>query len=505
MERRLTHRWRRRAERAPNPVQPYLPPFDDRRFWIVQGLVVGVAAIHFSIEEFELLEKGGGHVHSLTFMPISMFFVPVIYAALNFGFAGAVATALWCTVLAAPNIVVFHPGAERLAELAQLGIVDGVAAFVGHRVDRESTTRRLAEAAGSALRASETKYRDLFESSPAGVLVLDGAATVMDANVAAGAIFGVSPAGLKGVALDQLLGSEQAQTILRRPRDNGADGATLVLTPEPGVQVYLEASLIGLVDIHDGAAFQVILRDITLERHREAGLRAYAERVLHAQEDERKRMAQELHDETVQALVLLCRRLDVVEAASDCVPPHVTQDLRMARKSAEELVERLQDFARALRPPTLDDLGLVTSVRRLVVDLADRAGIEWHTEVDGRERRLRPDAELALYRIAQEALRNVERHAGATRVSVDIRFTEREVSLDVLDNGVGFVLATGHRDFATGGQLGLLGMKERAELLGGTLQVRTSPGTGTRVTVSVPTAGSVSHAVDGTSRSGWTM
>ncbi|MEK7682362.1 MAG: sensor histidine kinase, partial [Chloroflexota bacterium] len=160
--------------------------------------------------------------------------------------------------------------------------------------------------------------------------------------------------------------------------------------------------------------------------------------------------------------------------------------LREARKTAEAVVRDLRDFSKALRPPTLDDLGLVTSIRRLLMDLMDRAKVNGQIKVVGEERRLPPDLELALFRIAQEAMRNVERHAQAREVTVTLSFSGREARLDVVDNGVGFVLPPHSSDMAAFGRLGLLGMRERAELLGGRLEVKSTAGKGTRITASIP-------------------
>ncbi len=150
----------------------------------------------------------------------------------------------------------------------------------------------------------------------------------------------------------------------------------------------------------------------------------------------------------------------------------------------------------ALRPPILDDLGMIASVRRLLTDLTERAGVEVKLKVTDEERRLPPDVELGLYRITQEALWNVEHHARATRVAVDITFSAERVDLEVVDNGAGFSVPPGSGDFTTSGHLGLISMQERAELLGGKLEIRSSPDTGTRVIVSVPVSGGIGQVPD---------
>lgn len=214
----------------------------------------------------------------------------------------------------------------------------------------------------------------------------------------------------------------------------------------------------------------------------------FGAKVVRAQEEERQRVARELHDDTIQTLALICRRLDTVESASDSLPSPVVDELREVRKTAEGVVKGLRDVARALRPPILEDLGMVPPIRRLVADFSERSGVKAQLKMIGAERRLPPDTELGMFRIAQEALRNVERHSGASEVVVVVTFAEHEARLDLADNGTGFNVPAVRSGLSAGGQLGLLGMQERAELLGGKFQVRSSPGKGTTITVSVPSS-----------------
>lgn len=471
-------------------LYPYRPRLRDRRFWVVQGLILVIAGVHTTLEILRVLGHptavgNAPQVSLLSFVSVSLFFIPVVYAALNFGLAGSVATALWCSLLTIPNLVL-HPGMERVREVLQLGIVDAIAVFVGQRVDREMAARERAEAAGAALSLSEMKYRGLFESSPVPVLVLDPSGLVLEANPAAGALFGTTPGSLNSMNVAELVGKADAGKLLASHQDGKGQGGLLLLWRKDGSEVYLEPTVTQNRAERGEPVLQLLLRDVTEEQHRQAGLRTYAAYVLRAQEEERKRIAQELHDEMVQALVLLCRRLDTVEGAAGALPPSALDELRDARRSAEDAVQGLRDFARALRPPILEDLGLVTSIRRLLMDLAERAHLEGRLKVVGAERRLHPDAELGVFRIAQEALRNIERHAQATHVLVTLTFADQEARAEVRDNGVGFSLPPGTLDFAAHGQLGLLGMRERAEILGGSLEIQSSPGNGTTITVSTP-------------------
>jgi len=470
----------------------YRPRFGDWHFWVVLGLVISIASLH------DVIVLGGylPELGLLYFLPISLFFVPVVYAGLVFGFAGSIATGLWVVVITIPNWVFFHTGPERWGVILQLFILVAVAALVGNRVDREMEARRRAEAALAALRSSEMRYRSLFESSPIAILVLDPNGAILDANPAAGALFGKAAETLKSRAVVDLVGPEGEQRLLTSPEKGKWQEAALALRPRDNSEVYLEPTYTQVSDSQGKVTIQLLLRDVTQERHRQAGLRAYAAYVLRAQEEERQHIARELHDGTIQTLALLCRRLDAVASTSGPLPDSAVADIGAIRKIAEDAVKELRDFARTLRPPILDDLGIVASVRRLLMEAADRSGIKGELKLVGEERRLPPDAEVGIFRIAQEALWNVEHHSRATQVIVTMSFGEHEARLDVDDNGVGFNVPPVLGDAPVGGQLGLLGMQERAELLGGKFEVQSSPGKGTTVTVSIPAQGGISEVTD---------
>lgn len=214
-------------------------------------------------------------------------------------------------------------------------------------------------------------------------------------------------------------------------------------------------------------------------------LRTYVQEVTLAQEAERARLARDLHDDVAQRLVVLVRHLDAIEEAG--APDD--DRLAAARTSASAALAEVRRTSRDLRPTVLDDLGLSPALEWLADDLEQRSGIAATADVVGPVRRLDPPVELALFRIAQEALRNVERHAAATTASITVSLGASTVDLEVRDDGVGFEVPDDLRTLARAGRLGTIGMQERAELVGGRLEVRSAPGEGTTVQVSVPSAG----------------
>lgn len=453
----------------------------DRRFWAVQVLILILAALHTLAE----MTQTWSHLESIYFVPEALFLIPVGYAALNFGLHGSLATSLWCTFLSLPNLFLWHGDHEAPGVLFQLAILNSVAFFIGQRVDQEAEARRERDRAHSALTFSEARYRGLFHASGDAMLLCDQAGIIREGNLAAARMFDSPPGGLKGVPLADLAGPEGAGEIIDWPPDAHLESISrdLVYRRASGEEVWIEATCTAVASMAGETLVHASLRDVTQQRNRQQELSSFTAHMLRVQEDERRRIAHELHDETLQGLILLCRRLDAIEEGQP-LPGSAMEGLRGARGATEELIESLRTFTTGLRPPALDDLGVVAAIRRLLDDLGARSSILWELTVSGTARRLTPDAELGLFRIAQEAVRNVERHAEARSVRVEITFSDRSLKLTVEDDGRGFALPHGLLPPTLG--LGLIGMQERASLLGGRLTVESAPGTGTTVTASIP-------------------
>ena len=209
------------------------------------------------------------------------------------------------------------------------------------------------------------------------------------------------------------------------------------------------------------------------------------DKIIGAQEEERKRIARELHDETSQALTSLIVTLRLMEESRD--PEEVARHAREVRRIATSTLTAVHDLARELRPSVLDHLGLTPALERYTREYAERHRLELDFQVLGLEGvRLEPRVETALYRIVQEALTNVARHARARRVAVLMERRQDRVVVIVEDDGQGFELATVEGEGADRQALGVFGMRERAALVGGTLTIESSPGSGTTVFVDVP-------------------
>jgi len=219
-------------------------------------------------------------------------------------------------------------------------------------------------------------------------------------------------------------------------------------------------------------------------------LRGYLSAVTDGQEEERRRLARELHDDTLQSLIALNQQIQLAQMSA--VDETNGNRLATMQQMAEQIMADLRRLTRDLRPIYLEDLGLIPALEMLARDVSRTMELLVSFEKTGRERRLSPDVELALYRIAQEGLSNVARHAQAQKAEVHLQFTNGEVRLTVRDDGKGFEVPESPAEMAPAGHFGLLGVQERAESIGARLQIESAPGQGTRLQVSLPAPGALS-------------
>jgi signal transduction histidine kinase len=244
-----------------------------------------------------------------------------------------------------------------------------------------------------------------------------------------------------------------------------------------GRTVPVEISLSPL-DREGESCVVAIVRDIT-ERER---LRAFGVRALNASEEERKRIARELHDDTAQHLAALLLRLRILERSGPGPEWATTvEDIRDGLAACAEGVRRI---ARGLRPPDLERNGLVEAIRSHVRAVGLDSDVTLALDAEPIDSFLSAEAKLVLYRIVQEAVSNALRHAGASRVDVRLRSSGNRIHASVEDDGVGIRVGSINRRGSRG--LGLVGMRERAAMLGGVVDIHGRPGQGTRVTVVIP-------------------
>jgi len=219
-------------------------------------------------------------------------------------------------------------------------------------------------------------------------------------------------------------------------------------------------------------------------------VRYLASQVVRAQEDERKRISRELHDDTAQLLFAQLIRFATLKNHPN---PEVRQITASLEQSTVEAIEGVRRLALELRPPALDDLGLNEALGELAQRFTESRGLVVDYEWRGSKSRLRPDIELTLYRVAQEALSNVSKHSGAERAALDVDRTATDVTISIRDSGKGFNREVPFVQDDSGIGLGLFGMEERVSLVGGSFRIWSAPERGTEVFAYVPNHTSVTR------------
>jgi signal transduction histidine kinase len=220
-----------------------------------------------------------------------------------------------------------------------------------------------------------------------------------------------------------------------------------------------------------------------LRRYR-SDIQNYVVSILNSQEDERKRIARELHDETAQALIVLGRHIEMAEELSE--KEELTAQLEDLRDMVDDTLQGVRRFTGDLRPPLLEELGLPRTLELLGARTENEEAFTVNVVINGEPRQLLPELELGLYRLAQESLSNVRKHAQATHVELTLTYRPEAIELKTSDDGIGFEVPIDTVDLIKSGRLGLMGIYERARLFGGRAAISSAPHQGTQVTVMIP-------------------
>lgn len=333
----------------------------------------------------------------------------------------------------------------------------------------------------------------IFEQAPVAIWIIEGERIVF-ANRACAGLFGAGEReSIVGRSIDSLL-SASSHAAVREQVAQALAGRVPVpvvggrIERLDGAQRQVEIATAALPD-HSRAAVQMVITDMTERARRDADLersrsdlRRLSASLVDAREEERRRIARELHDELGQRLTALKMELSslALQTPAGAGGERIASMLDMV----DETVASVRRISTELRPLMLDDLGLNAAIEWLARESARRTGIDVTLRLGEVEPPVGAAAAIALYRIVQEALTNVVRHARATRVRIDLRRQADELVLTVQDNGVGLSAQAMHRE----GSHGLMGIRERAYMLGGQFEVGASPGGGGCLTVRLPCA-----------------
>ena len=352
--------------------------------------------------------------------------------------------------------------------------------------------------AAAALRASEEKFRLLWETASDAVILLGDDMRIRYANPSVRQVFGYAPEELEGQDIAMLQPDrlrEPHRRAMQRYLETGRQ--TLDWRATESVALHRDGHEfpveIGFSRLATGAepVFAGFMRDISERKGAQGALesairrlRILSKRVLDIQEAERRALSLELHDDVGQSLIAL--RIGLHRLA-----PHVAPDqselFSECLRVIDSVQERLRELSVRLHPPQLEQLGLHDALRGLVSRQRAMTGLEIAFDCRGLERERFPlSVEGACYRICQEALNNATQHAQAGRIEVSVAFDTDMLELVIRDDGVGFDAERGREDVLAAGSLGLMSMEERARLAGGRLEVRTRPGAGTTIAARFP-------------------
>jgi PAS domain S-box-containing protein len=373
---------------------------------------------------------------------------------------------------------------EEVELLTAMGNQIGVAVENAHLFQQQQVTAQ-------QLRISEERYRGLFENSSDAIFVCSTAARIISVNEACEQLTGYTRKELISTAIYELFSSESRDRIKAIFSENLAEAPLggikdTRLTRKNGTEAYLELKVSPILRKNTVIGLQVIAQDVTEERQLRRNMEYYVKQVTRAQEDERLRISRELHDDTAQLLATLSRSLDALVTGEKNLKKAAIERLQKLHEMADSALEGVRRFSQALRPSILDDLGLVPALEWLISDIEGSYGLTTKVNIAGSRRRLAPEMELTVFRIAQEVLSNIRRHAQASAVEMSLDFSADALTLIIKDNGQGFSIPQRTSDLALSGKLGIIGMRERARLIGGTLIVQSERGAGTTVTLRIP-------------------
>lgn len=341
------------------------------------------------------------------------------------------------------------------------------------------------------LQLSEERYRGLFESAGEAIFVCSTTGEIISSNRTCELLTGYDQNSLKDTVIYGLFPEYDAETV-REIFSEGLGGHTVSSTEElrlvkkDGTEAYVRLAITPLLSNDQIVGLQVIVLDVTEEIRLRKNMEYYITQVTRAQEDERLRISRELHDETAQMLAGLSRDIASLSADESELPQAMTERLQNLRVVADSAMKEVRRFSQDLRPSILDDLGLVPALEWLLDNLEKQHQINTSISINGTQRRLAPEKELILFRIAQEALNNARRHSEALVVNMSIDIEDAALTLIISDDGRGFSIPGRASELIQSGRLGIVGMRERARLVGGTLIVQSEPGKGTTITLRVP-------------------
>lgn len=363
----------------------------------------------------------------------------------------------------------------------------GAQAILGYFMD--TTERRQSE---EALIKVEKRFRDLAESTSDIVWEVDADLKFTYVNKKVRETYGYEVDEILGKSMPFTLAPHEVKRFsryvnrmakLRRPirrfetMNIHKDGRMIAMESSAVCIIGEEGQFLGYLGVD---------HDVSERKRLQDNIQFYVSQMTNAQEEERKRIARELHDGITQDLAGLCIYIDEISLMEKQLYDSLPRDMERLHTRIKNIVDETRRICQRLRPQLLDRFGLMPSLVTLAEELQTEGNIVCHIETAGSERRISPESELSLFRVAQESLHNIRKHSDATETAICVEFGRKKVKLRITDNGKGFILPKTLSDFAPTGKFGLMGMEERVRSLGGSLRIRTAKDKGTTISLEVP-------------------
>ena len=481
---------RKYREQAPGLRNPHL--------WIIVVLFVFLTLSH--ITQLLSLIPFLGEISMPAALELSrhslerlFYLLLILYASWTLGVIGSAAVWLSSAVAMLLRTFLISPDfRDALLESLAILVIGALAitlmvAYRQNKRQREKLRKTVKD-----MKLARQNYEELFTNASDAIWVhnLEGNITLV--NKACEKLTGYPVSELIGKDVLEFL-TPETLSIARQVKDKLLRGEAMEhryeqrLIKKDGAEAIVQLATRIIISGGKPQSFQNMARDITEERKLQDNLQFYLRQVLQAQEEERKRLARELHDDTSQQILLLTHGVDNIASKADhYLPKELRNELEKLYELSKQTYQGIKRYAQALRPGILDDLGLVPAIKWLAQELNNLAGIEVQVRI-GAIPSLAQETQLVLFRIVQEALNNIHRHSGASEASIMVECQGAEIRVTINDNGRGFKLPPQLSEFAGQGKLGLTGMEERVQLIGGELEVSSQEGKGTTIIVKAPT------------------
>jgi PAS domain S-box-containing protein len=460
------------------------------------GIILHYPQQVFRIESPSLLSTLGLTRHAVERI---FFLIPVSYAGMFLGLRSGITSLVITLVIILPRIfLISEYRFEAFLEtgvLVILGILINL--WFGAKRKESSLYRQLVtrlEESERSMSMSEQKYRYLFENASDAIWVQDVNGLFVDGNRAFERLTGFKKDELMGVQLARFL-SEESLALAKEVRNKLINGEDFEQPYEQ--QFSIKDGSVKTVNMSTNAVmaggrisgFEHVARDVTLEKQQQENVFAYIQQITRAQEEERKRVARDLHDDVSPDILILIQKLDNLTSGPRLKAAVMKKNLEQLRSQAVKALEALRSCAQGLRPRIIDDLGLEAALDWIAEELEKVQEVQVQVEAEGIDRALSPETQIVLFRIAQEALNNIRKHARASRVTIRVKGEADYIVMTVTDDGQGFKVPKRFEDMVSAGRLGLMGMYERSRLLDGSLQIKSAPGRGTELIVKLPWGG----------------